>query len=83
MSCTTCKKKKSNNITSLTNVNMEELKTAYEMTSRMSQMNDEKWDFVEDVYFQLFPSQSPFKRNCQECVVNVVNAIHHEYKRLY
>jgi len=82
MGCNTCKQKKGNNITSLTNVNLDDLKQAYEMTSRMSSMNNEKWDFVEDVYFQLFPSQNAFNRNCKDCVIRVVNAIHHEYKRL-
>jgi hypothetical protein len=82
MSCNTCKQKPQNNITSLTMVNMEELKTAYEYTLRMSEMNTEKWDTVIDVYLQLFPTKNTINRGCKDCMINITKAVQHEYNRL-
>lgn len=81
MSCTTCKQKPRNNISSLVQVNMDELESAYLMTTKMSQMNDDKWDHVIDVYLKLFPTNKIINRKCADCMRNIVKAVEYEYKK--
>ena len=81
MGCNTCKKKPANKITTLQSVESDKLKLAYEYTRRMTQMNDEKWDVVEEVYISLF-GQKTLNRNCADCMRNVIKAIEHEYNKI-
>ena len=81
--CLTCKDKRHlNDIKSLTNVDIERLTQAYNYVIKASQMNDEKWDFVEDVYLELFPMKNVINRQCRECLIRVAKSIEYEYRRL-
>ena len=79
--CQTCKKQPKD-ITTLSTVDFNDVKLAYEYVSIASRMNDEKWDFVEDVYLRLFPAKKPMNRQCGKCLANVAKGIEYEYKRL-
>ena len=80
--CLTCKKKKGNHLKSLTNVPEEDIRTAYEYISRASLMDNEKWDFVEGVFRELYPTAAPLNRGCKDCLRNVAKSITHEYNKL-
>lgn len=79
--CKTCKKQPKD-ITTLSLVDFNEVKQAYEYVSIASRMNDEKWDFVEEVYLKLFPARNPVNRQCGKCLANIAKGIEYEYKRL-
>ena len=82
--CHKCKKKSQEPITSLSTetVSFNDVKQAHEYLSIMSQMNDEKWDFVIDVYRQLFPSSQVVNRGCADCLRRISKVITHEYNRM-
>lgn len=79
--CTTCKKQPKP-VVSLTTVEPERLKQAYDYISIASQMNNEKWDYVEEVYQELYPAKQKINRQCRQCLSAVAKAIEYEYKRL-
>ncbi len=79
--CKTCKQKQKP-ITSLTQVDSNDLKQAYEYVSIASRMNNEKWDFVEGVYKELYPTKDKINRQCPSCLSAVAKAIEYEYKRI-
>jgi len=82
MSCKTCKKKKSNTVTSLvTTDNTEDLKQAYEYVSIASQMDNKKWDFVEGVLNELYPMRKPLNRTCPPCLREAAKLVTHLYKK--
>ena len=81
MGCKSCKQKKNNIVSSLQDINLEALKEANDLLLRASEMDDSKWDIVEDVYMELFPTKGGIKRNCQPCLRNVAKAIQYEYNK--
>ena len=83
MACNSCKKKPANNITNLsTDINHDDLKKAYHYVSRNASMTDEKWDFVEQVYRDLFPSAQKINRSCSPCLTQLTKVIIHEYEKI-
>jgi hypothetical protein len=79
--CSTCKKQPKTT-KSLINVELDRVEKAYQMLQTPSLMDDTKWDYVEDVYMELFPAKSLINRQCRECLVNVAKAVEYEYRRL-
>ena len=79
--CKTCKK--TSTIVNLTtdNVSFEDVKTAYDYLQIVTKMDNEKWDFVEDIYNQIYPSKQKLDRGCSACLRNVAKAIEYEYKK--
>ena len=82
MACKSCKRKPTNNIKQLSSTNIDDLKTAGEYLSIISQMNDEKWDLVEKVYQDLFGTLKPINRQCKDCLRNVAKAVQYEYNKI-
>ena len=80
--CLTCKKKPDNNLKSLTSVPEEDIRLAYEYISRASLMDNEKWNFVEGVFRELYPTAAPLNRKCPPCLRNVAKSITYEYNKL-
>ena len=80
--CLTCKDKKANKLKSLTDVPVEDIKKAYEYISIASTMNEEKWDFVEEVFKELYPTAAPLNRKCGSCLRNVAKSITYEYNKI-
>lgn len=81
MGCKTCKEKTKNTIKSLQNIDFSQLEKAYNLLQTPSLMDDEKWDYVEDIYMELFPSKKPIQRNCRTCLINVAKSIEWEYNK--
>ena len=82
MACKSCKSKKSNKITSLTeNVDYTRLKQAYEYVSIASKMDDSKWDYVEEVLNDYYPSRHPLNRQCGDCLRQASKLIIYLYKK--
>ena len=79
--CLTCKDKKENNLTSLTDVPFEDIEKAYNYVVRSYTMNDEKWDFVEEVFRELYPTAAPLNRKCPPCLRNTAKSIEYEYNK--
>jgi len=77
--CATCKKQPKP-VESLTTVDMERLEQAYKYVSIASQMNNERWDFVEDVYQELYPSKKKLNRQCPQCLSAAAKAIEYEWR---
>ena len=86
MSCNKCKSKPANNIQNLTQalggVNEEELTTAYDFLQIASQMTEDKWDFVEKVYQDLYPGAPAVQRNCRTCLERIAKLISHHYRQI-
>ena len=82
MSCKTCKKKKANNITSLSSdIDPIRLKKAYTYVSVASKMTDEKWDYVESILHELYPMRHPLNRQCSDCLRQASKLIVHLYNK--
>jgi len=82
MACTSCKKKKGNNIKTLTsNVSNEEIKQAYEYVSIASKMDDSKWDYVERILNELYPGRNPLNRQCGDCLSAAAKLVEHLYHK--
>ena len=81
MGCNACKKKPEP-ITSLsTEVSFNRIKQAHNYLSIVSKMNEVRWDYVEDVYLELYPTKSKILRTCSDCLRNVAKAIEYEYNK--
>jgi len=82
MGCNTCKKKPANNVSTLTgDVNLENLKMAATYVQLNASMTPEKWDFVEQVYQELYPGAKPLNRGCSQCLRQMAKVITHEYNK--
>jgi len=81
MACKTCKKKPANNITNLQSLDYDRLKTAYDYVSIASKMTDEKWDYVEEVLQEIYPSRDPLNKSCSDCLRQAAKLIEYEYKK--
>jgi hypothetical protein len=81
MGCDSCKKKKENRIDALGTPQLDQLKLAGEYLQRASEMNDEKWDLVEDVYNDIYGLSKPLNRQCQSCLRNISKAVMYEYNK--
>ena len=82
MACNKCKQKPANNIKKLTpSIDFEELKTAYDYIQIASKMNDEKWEYVESVYQQLYPGTPPLNKGCNSCLKHRAKVITHHYNQ--
>tara|TARA_R110000822_G_scaffold95196_4_gene217844 strand:+ start:367 stop:630 length:264 start_codon:yes stop_codon:yes gene_type:complete len=79
--CLSCKRKPVD-VSTLQTTDLEKLTQAFDYLQRASEMNHEKWDLVEDVYMDLFPSKQKLNRSCRDCLRNVAKGIEHEYRRL-
>jgi len=77
--CKTCKKQPET-VHSLTTIDLDDLKQAFEYVSIATQMNTEKWNFVEGVYKELYPGKKPLNRQCSSCLSAAAKAIEYEYK---
>ena len=78
--CKTCKKQPTP-VASLLSVNFDNLKQAYDYVSIASKMDNERWDFVEEVYKELYPAKQKINRQCGTCLSAVAKAIEYEYKK--
>lgn len=78
--CKTCKKQPAP-VESLTTVNFEDLQQAYDYVSIASKMTNERWDFVEEVYKELYPAKQKINRQCGQCLGAVAKAIEYEYRK--
>lgn len=82
MGCNSCKKKKSNKVTSLTpELNTEEITQAYEYVSIASTMDDSKWDYVERVLRDIYPMRNPLNRQCGDCLREASKLVTHLYNK--
>lgn len=82
MACNTCKKKNEKPVVSLNSVDFNDVKLAYDKTTIITKMTEDDWDFVIDVYKQLFPSAQAVNRKCGDCMRRICQSLEHEYKRL-
>ena len=82
MACNTCKKKKGNNIKSLTPpVELDRLKLANDYVSIASKMNDEKWDYVEEVMSEIYPQKHRLNRQCPDCLRQMAKLVQSVYQK--
>lgn len=83
MSCNSCKKKKVNTIKKLSiNPQYDRLKQAYEYVSIASTMNNEKWDYVEEVMNEIYPQPHPLNRKCPDCLRQMAKLVEYEYNKI-
>jgi len=82
MGCNSCKKKPSNTIKNLqSEVDIEKLTLAFNYVAIASKMDNQKWDLVEEVINDLYPSRHPLNRQCKDCLRQAAQLIQHEYNK--
>lgn len=74
-------KKKNQELTTLTTVSKDDLIAANEMLSSISKMTEQDWDFVIDVYKQIYPAAADPQRNCASCMRRVAKWVQQEYQK--
>jgi hypothetical protein len=74
-------KNKNKELTTLTTVSKEDLEKADELLGKIAKMTEEDWDFVVDVYKQIYPAAADPQRNCSSCMRRVAKWVHQEYQK--
>lgn len=80
--CLSCKKKPENQVTNLQTYDEDLLLEAGEYLQRITEMTPDKWDVVEDIYLQIYPTGNRLNRTCGDCLRNVTRAVLYEYNKL-
>lgn len=74
-------KNKNKEITTLSTVSTDDLSLANTLLSKIAKMTETDWDFVVDIYKQIYPSAAEPQRNCSSCMRRVAKWVQQEYSK--